>query len=74
MEGRKPQPRADSAVDLADEMLQRDRNRTISPHAQDVEGAPGSNPDIQALDGQLGPDEISEPQELVMNHEAKRHH
>jgi hypothetical protein len=25
-------------------------------------------------DGQLGPDELSEPEEVVMNLEAKRHH
>jgi hypothetical protein len=66
-------PEDDDALDVANGMLQRDRNRTVSPSGDAVEGAPGANTDAQALDGQLGPDEISDPDELLKNHEAKRH-
>lgn len=65
-----------------------EKNRTISPSADAMTGAPGPSgadtPDERAetqaspiaaeeLEGQLGPDEISEPDEVVKNNEAKIH-
>jgi hypothetical protein len=64
----------DDPVATADEMSRRTPDRTLSPHADAMEGAPGRPAGVDALDGQLGPDEISEPDEVVMNQEAKQHH
>jgi hypothetical protein len=65
----------DNAVELADAMSRRHENRTISPHGNDVEAAAGAlpNTDAEEDDGQLGPDEISDPDEVIKNHEAKHH-
>ena len=60
-------------IEIANEMLTRADNRTLSPRADAMEGAPGP-PAGELLDGQLGPDEISEPDEVVKNNEAKSHH
>ena len=60
-------------IEMANEMLSREDNRILSPRAEAMEGAPGP-PAGEALDGQLGPDEISEPDEVVKNNEAKLHH
>lgn len=39
----------------------------------DVDAAPAAA-EAHAPDGQLGPDEISEPDEVIKNNEAKLHH
>jgi hypothetical protein len=69
-----------------DNYMDRQRaNRTISPSADQLEGSPGSRMHTSALatpaggaheedEGQLGPDELPDPAEVVMNHEAKAHH
>jgi hypothetical protein len=67
-------PDDELAVDTANEMLDRSRNRTVSPAPDAMEASPGLVPEVEALDGQLGPDEISEPEEVVKNYEAKLHH
>ena len=59
---------------IAEDMMSRPPNRTVSPSGDAVEGAPGAPPSIEALDGQMGPDEISEPDEVIKNNEAKLHH
>jgi hypothetical protein len=69
--GRAPE---DDPVNVADDLLRDAENRTLSPHADAMEGAPGPAGDIEQLDGQLGPDEISEPDEVIKNNEAKLHH
>ena len=62
-------------VEIANDMLRTNsENRTISPSADDMEGASGAHAPTESLDGQLGPDEISEPDEVVKNNEAKQHH
>ena len=66
-------PEDDDPIETANDMLRKEPNRTISPSADAMEGAPG-RPDLEPLDGQLGPDEISDPDELVKNQEAKHHH
>jgi len=48
-------------------------NRTISPSGEAMEGSPGPLQAAEA-DGQLGPDELPDPDEVVMNQEAKLHH
>ncbi len=48
-------------------------NRTISSGDEPMEASPGRLPE-EDVDGQLGPDELSDPQEVVMNLESKRHH
>ena len=48
-------------------------NRTVSPSADAVEGSPGQLQAAEA-EGQLGPDELPDPDEVVMNQEAKLHH
>ena len=63
----------DDPIEIANDMLSHADNRTVSPRADAMEGAPGSAP-AEMLDGQLGPDEISEPDEVVKNNEAKLHH
>ena len=73
-ESRNTLPDADDPVETANGMLRRNSNRTVSPSADAMEGAPGRPVDDESLDGQLGPDEISEPEEVVKNHEAKQHH
>ena len=73
-ESRHRVPDPDDPVSTANEMLRRSPDRTISPRADAMEGSPGRAADIEALDGQLGPDEISDPDEVVKNHEAKLHH
>jgi hypothetical protein len=60
-------------------MVRQKPNRTISPSADQLEGSPGSvtAPGRRGFDedeGQLGPDELPDPAEVVMNHEAKLHH
>lgn len=67
-------PIEDDPIATADEMLTQSSNRTLSPSADAMEGAPGRPAGEEALDGQLGPDEISDPVEVVRNHEAKLHH
>lgn len=47
---------------------------TPSPTAHAIEGASPRSVAVEALDGQLGPDEISEPDEVLKNNEAKLHH
>jgi hypothetical protein len=63
------------AVDTANDMLRRPANRTISPSADALEGSPGhvGAADVPDTEGQLGPDEISEPEEVLRNNEAKQH-
>jgi hypothetical protein len=39
-----------------------------------MEGAPGRPTGVESVDGQLGPDEISDPAEVIRNNEAKQHH
>lgn len=63
----------ENPIAAADEMLSPSSNRTLSPSADAMEGAPGRPAGEEVLDGQLGPDEISEPDEVVRNHDAKRH-
>jgi hypothetical protein len=48
-------------------------NPSISPGGEPMEALPGRLPE-EDVDGQLGPDELSDPQEVVMNLESKRHH
>jgi hypothetical protein len=67
-------PDEQDPVAIADDMMQRPSNRTVSPSGDAVEGAPGANTSVEALDGQMGPDEISEPDEVIKNNEAKLHH
>jgi hypothetical protein len=67
-------PDEQDPVAIADDMMRRPPNRTVSPHSHAVEGAPGVNTSIESLDGQMGPDEISEPDEVIKNNEAKLHH
>jgi hypothetical protein len=55
-------------------MMSRPANRTVSPSSDAVEGAPGALTSVESLDGQMGPDEISEPDEVIKNNEAKLHH
>jgi hypothetical protein len=62
--------REDDAVETANDMLRRNENRTISPSGDALEGSPGAK--HADIDGQLGPDEISEPMEVVLNNEVKR--
>jgi hypothetical protein len=66
---------SEDPVETANDMLRRPTNRTISPSADALEGSPGhvDAADVQGSDGQLGPDEISEPDEVVRNNEAKQH-
>ena len=66
-------PGDEDPIDIANDMLRKRPNRTISPASDAVEGAAG-HVDAEAVEGQLGPDEISEPEEVVMNNEAKHHH
>ena len=65
----------EDAVETANDMLRRPANRTVSPSADSLEGSPGhvDAADVQSIEGQLGPDEISEPDEVVRNNEAKQH-
>lgn len=63
----------DDPVELADAMLRRKENRTISPSGDAMEASAGQVPDTADDDGQLGPDEISEPDEVIKNNEAKHH-
>ena len=63
----------DDPIATADEMLEHTADRTISPRAEAMQGAPGPPAGEDVLDGQLGPDEISEPEEVIRNHEAKAH-
>jgi hypothetical protein len=67
-------PDEQDPVAIADDMLSRPANRTVSPSSDAVEGAPGAHTSIESLDGQMGPDEISEPDEVIKNNEAKLHH
>lgn len=55
-------------------MLRRSPNRTMSPSRDAMEGAPGRPLTDESVDGQLGPDEISEPDEVMKNNQAKLHH
>ena len=68
-----PYPDEQDPVTVADKMLSKPSNRTISPSSDAVEGAPG-RASVETLDGQMGPDEISEPDEVIKNNEAKLHH
>ena len=57
-----------------DHFMERKRaNRTVSPSADAMEGSPGPMHAAEA-EGQLGPDELPDPDEVVMNQEAKLHH
>jgi hypothetical protein len=57
-----------------DNFVQREAaNRTVSPSADAVEGSPG-HLHAAEVEGQLGPDELPDPDEVVMNQEAKLHH
>jgi hypothetical protein len=67
-------PDEQDPVAIADDMMSRPANRTVSPRSDAVEGAPGVHTSIESLDGQMGPDEISEPDEVIKNNEAKLHH
>ena len=67
-------PDEQDPVAIADDMMRKPVNRTVSPDSTAVEGAPGANTSIESLDGQMGPDEISEPDEVIKNNEAKLHH
>jgi hypothetical protein len=67
-------PDEQDPVAVADDMMRKPGNRTVSPSRSAVEGAPGANTSIESLDGQMGPDEISEPDEVIKNNEAKLHH
>jgi hypothetical protein len=49
------------------------RNRTVSPDSEPRSVAAGHMPD-EDVDGQLGPDELPDPEEVAMNLECKRHH
>ena len=51
----------------------RPNNRTPRPTADAREETPGRLVTVESLEGQLGPDEISEPDEVIKNHEAKLH-
>lgn len=70
---RQAQGPEDDPVALADAMQPQTPERTTSPRADDMQGAAGPSAHDATLDGQLGPDEISEPEEIVMNNEAKAH-
>ena len=48
-------------------------NRTISPSRDAMEGSPGPMR-ADEFDGQLGPDELPDADEVAMNQEAKLHH
>jgi hypothetical protein len=66
------QPRRESAADRSQERTDysagaHGTQRVDTPQAE----APGST--AQRNDGQLGPDEISEPEEVIKNNEAKLH-
>jgi hypothetical protein len=61
------------SVAMADEMLKKPANRTISPSGDTMEAAAGPSPGV-SLDGQLGPDELPEPEEVILNNEAKLAH
>jgi len=63
---------ADQAVDLANQMLKKPANRTISPSSDSVEGSPGPSPGVVIPEGQLGPDELPDPDEVARAHEAKQ--
>ena len=67
-------PDEQDPVAIADDMMSRPANRTVSPSSDAVEGAPGAHTSIESLEGQMGPDEISEPDEVIKNNEAKLHH
>jgi hypothetical protein len=65
-------PNSDDPIETANELLRRSPNRTESPRAEGMEGAPGRAAGVESLEGQLGPDEISDPDEVVRNNEAKQ--
>jgi hypothetical protein len=48
-------------------------NRTGRSGGQPMDASPRRSPE-EDVDGQLGPDELSDPQEVLMNLESKRHH
>jgi hypothetical protein len=74
MSGKKTDTDEDQdAVAMADEMLKKPANRTVSPSGDTLEAAAGPSPGV-ALDGQLGPDELPEPEEVILNNEAKLAH
>jgi hypothetical protein len=61
-------------------MDRRDSNRSANhDQAQEYQQRHGSTPlgssagHFDEDDGQMGPDELPDPQEVVMNHEAKQH-
>jgi hypothetical protein len=45
-----------------------------NPYGEDNIETFSASPAVEELDGQLGPDELPDPEEVVMNLEAKRHH
>jgi hypothetical protein len=61
-------------LDAANEMFKVASKPTPSPTAHTIEGASPRPVAVEALEGQLGPDEISEPDEVIKNNEAKLHH
>lgn len=56
----------------ADDMVPDAGNPITSPAGS--ESASGHRVAAESLEGQLGPDEISEPDEVIKNNEAKLHH
>jgi hypothetical protein len=72
-EPRHPSSADDDPIAMADRLLGQSTNRSVSPAADSMEGAAGPLP-ASPNEGQLGPDEISEPDEVIRNNEAKQHH
>ena len=54
-------------------VLRHPNSRTLNPTDDAPEETPGRLVTVESLEGQLGPDEISEPDEVIKNHEAKLH-
>ena len=67
-------PEEQDPVAIADDMMPTQSNRTVSPSRDALEGSAGPQASVESLDGQMGPDEISEPDEVIKNNEAKLHH
>jgi hypothetical protein len=64
---RRPHEQDESSVD------RQRANATVESGGEPMLAA-SSRPFEDDVDGQLGPDELSEPEEVAMNLEAKRHH
>lgn len=48
-------------------------HRAVRPNRKPLEASPQSKRGDEA-EGQLGPDELPDPSEVIMNQEAKLHH